>query len=300
MAAIRPLSSRPPSTLGKSDGTGGHHGISLAASLALVQALQTTLDVASLIDLFGQRILAWVPFTGLCYRYPELGLEHCVGGRAMHRCSYGLQLEGEPLGEIEFTHRSRFSEAHQAQLEALLVHLVHPLRNALCYLRVAEEARRDHLTGAYSRRALDDTLGHELDLAARHGWPLALLMFDLDHFKAINDHHGHQGGDQVLRSVVREIQGCIRASDQLFRYGGEEFVVLARNTPVTAAGWIAERIRARVEGSRCRYQGVDIGVTLSLGVTTHRAGDDATTLLARADTALGQVKTQGRNRVVVN
>lgn len=300
MAANRPFSPRPPSLVGASDGTGGRHGISLAASLALVQALQTTLDVASLIDLFGQRTLAWVPFTGLCYRCPELGVEHRTGGRTTHRCSYHLQLEGESLGEIEFTHRSRFSDAHQAQLEALLVHLIHPLRNALCYLRVAEAARRDHLTGAYSRRALDDTLRHELDLAARNGWPLAMLLFDLDHFKAINGDHGHQGGDRVLRSVVAEIQDSIRTSDLLFRYGGEEFAVVARNTSAAAAGWIAERIRVRVEGSRCRYEGVDIGVTLSLGVTAHRAGDDATTLLARADAALRQAKTQGRNRVVVN
>jgi len=300
LTANRQLIPRLPNTFGASDGTGGLHGISLAARLALVQALQTTLDVVSLVDLFGQQTAVWVPFTGLCYRCPEPEVAHRTGGRATHRCSYRLQLEGEDLGEIEFTHRSRFSDVHQARLESLLVHLIHPLRNALCYLRAAEEARRDHLTGAYSRRAFDDTLRHELDLAARNGWPLAMLLFDLDHFKSINSDHGHQGGDRALRSVVAEIQGCIRASDQLFRYGGEEFAVVARNTSATAGGWIAERIRARVEGSRCRHEGVDIGVTLSLGVTAHRAGDDASTLLARADAALRQAKSQGRNRVIVN
>lgn len=290
----------PPSTFGASDDIVGPHGISPVASLALVQALQTTLDIRSLIDLFCQRTMVLVPFTGLCYRYPELGVEHRTGRRARHRCSYRLQLEGEYLGEIEFAHRSRFTDVHQLQLETLLIHLMHPLRNALCHLRVLEEARRDHLTGAYSRRALDDALRQELDLAARNGWPLALLLFDIDHFKVVNGHHGHQGGDWVLRSVVAEIQHCIRASDQLFRYGGEEFVVLARNTDLVAAGRIAERIRTRVESSRCRYEGVDVAVTLSLGVSAHRVGDDATTLLARADAALLQAKAQGRNRVIVN
>lgn len=299
VAAKRPVI---PQTLGVISATDGAFaesmGLSASASLAIARALQTTLEIEPLLTLFQEQAGDRVQFAALRYRFPELGLDHVTGRRGVHSCTYGFQIEGEHLGEIEFSARARFSDADQMRLESLLTLLVHPLRNALRYRRAVNAAQRDHLTGAYSRRVLDDTLFHEVDLAQRTTSPLAVLLLDLDHFKNINSAHGHQGGDTVLRAVVTAVQACIRSCDLLFRYGGEEFVVVARNCLPEGAECLAERIRATIEDLDCQYEDAAIRVTTSLGLSSHVSGDDATTLLARADRALRRAKTAGRNRVV--
>lgn len=299
VAAKRPVIPQTLGVISAMDGAFAEStGLSASASLAIARVLQTTLEVDPLLALFQEQAGDRVQFAALRYRFPELGLDHVTGRRGVHRCTYGLQFEGEHLGEIEFSGRTRFSDADQIQLESLLTFLVHPLRNALCYRRAVNAAQRDYLTGAYTRRVLDDTLRHELDLARRDGSPVAVLLFDLDHFKIINSAHGHQGGDSVLRAVVAAVEACIRNCDLLFRYGGEEFVVVARNCVPEGAQRLAERIRASIEALDCQYADAAIPVTTSLGLSSYAPGDDTSTLLARADRALRKAKTGGRNRVV--
>lgn len=303
MAAKRPVN---PQNLGIIAAAGADRtlaeraGLSAPASLAMVRALQTTLELEPLLALFQTQATSSVPFSALRYRFAELGIDAATGRRGVHSCNYRLQFDGEYLGEIEFSGRSRFSDADQAQLESLLTFLIHPLRNALCYWRALSAAQRDHLTGAYTRRVLDDTLRHELDLARRNGSPVALVLLDLDHFKAVNTNHGHLGGDTVLRVVAGAVQGCIRSCDLLFRYGGEEFVVMARNCVPAGTEFLAERIRTRIETLDCHYGDVRVPITASLGLSSYRAGDDAASLIGRADRALRQAKVGGRNQVVVS
>ncbi len=299
VAAKRPVIPHTFGVVSAADGAFAESlGLSASAGLTIARVLQTTLEVEPLLALFREQAGDRVQFAALRYRFPELGLDHVTGRRGVHSCTYDLQLEGESLGEIEFSGRIRFSDADQMQLESLLTFLVHPLRNALRYRRAVNAAQRDHLTGAYSRRVLDDTLCHEVDLARRTAAPFSVLLFDLDHFKVINSAHGHQGGDAVLRAVVTAVQACIRSCDLLFRYGGEEFVVVARNCMPEGAERLAERIRATIESLGCQHADVTIPVTTSLGLTSYVSGDDTATLLARADQALRKAKTGGRNRVV--
>lgn len=157
-----------------------------------------------------------------------------------------------------------------------------------------EQARRDHLTGLDNRRAFDAALDREIDTATRQGSPLCLLVFDVDHFKAVNDTHGHDIGDRLLRQLGETVRHCLRQSDRLARWGGEEFTILLPGTPLDGAQRLAERIRTRVAATD--FSG--IAITVSLGLTPFLAGDDARRLFARADEALYRAKQAGRNRLV--
>ena len=153
----------------------------------------------------------------------------------------------------------------------------------------------DRLTGAWNRGHFDKTLAIELSRSVRYHQPLALIFFDIDHFKKVNDTCGHAVGDEVLRELVRVISKNIRASDMLFRWGGEEFVVLAPSTSYHAAAELAETLRRKTEQHPIATAG---NITISLGVAEHVSGESAEAYFQRADTALYAAKNGGRNRVV--
>jgi len=159
-------------------------------------------------------------------------------------------------------------------------------------------ASEDALTGTANRRAILDALEHEAERSRRGELPLSVLMLDLDHFKQVNDHHGHQVGDQVLRHVIDVARQALRAQDLIGRYGGEEFLIVLPDTPPEGARVLAERLRQRVAQSPWTNGPTPIPVTISIGVggsTDARAGGQA--LIQQADAALYCAKARGRNRV---
>jgi diguanylate cyclase (GGDEF)-like protein len=170
--------------------------------------------------------------------------------------------------------------------------------------RLAHGALHEPLTGLYNRRHFMDRLSAELAASQRHGRPLSLLLVDVDHFKRVNDAHGHLAGDEVLKSIAQILQGVVRKEDVVARFGGEEFVVLARETALTGARALGERIRRAVERSRVEWDGREIAATVSVGVTVgtglaqFEAGRTAQQLLDAADRALYRAKQGGRNGVV--
>ncbi|MFN4359766.1 MAG: diguanylate cyclase [Hylemonella sp.] len=161
-------------------------------------------------------------------------------------------------------------------------------------------ALQDDLTGLNNRRFIFEVLGQQLALAERHGWPMALLIVDVDHFKRVNDTHGHLVGDQVLRELAACIRSRLRAQDIAGRWGGEEFIVLLPDTDATGATVLAEDLRVAVQQLRCLDpQGRPLPLTVSIGLhaqpqPTSRQRDE---LLAAADQAMYQAKRLGRNRV---
>jgi two-component system, cell cycle response regulator len=159
-------------------------------------------------------------------------------------------------------------------------------------------SRTDALTGAGNRRSFDDALGHEMARAKRHGQALSLVMLDIDHFKAINDTHGHQGGDEVLRAVARTLRATLRDGDVLYRYGGEEFAMLLPYAQGSGACTAAERMLRALAATPVHLPSGAVKVTASAGVATLSASDaDGASLIARADAALYEAKKAGRNRV---
>jgi diguanylate cyclase (GGDEF)-like protein len=155
----------------------------------------------------------------------------------------------------------------------------------------------DPVTGIKNRTAMDNAVKREIDLARRQGASLSFILFDIDHFKRVNDNFGHLYGDQALRAVATCAEETIRESDMLFRYGGEEFLVLLSGTSLDGAELLAERIRHAVEKLRPKLE-CDIRMTVSLGVVTLREEEDSAAVLARADEALYRAKEAGRNRVI--
>ncbi|MBI1890557.1 MAG: GGDEF domain-containing protein [Burkholderiales bacterium] len=163
------------------------------------------------------------------------------------------------------------------------------------------QAEHDGLTGALNRRALDAKIESELSRSERYGRTLAVVMFDLDHFKRFNDDFGHAAGDLVLKSVVAAVNQVMRGSDTLYRYGGEEFLLLLPEATIKGAVSVAEKARARIEAMNLSYDGQKLPtVTISLGVSCYpMQGKDSRSLIKMADAALYQSKEQGRNRVTV-
>jgi diguanylate cyclase (GGDEF)-like protein len=162
--------------------------------------------------------------------------------------------------------------------------------------QLQEQAIRDPLTGAFNRRHMDGCLADAVERQQRHGAAAALLVLDLDHFKRINDEHGHAAGDRVLTETVGALRSRLRKLDLLFRSGGEEFVVLLPETDAAGAALLGDALRGAVTAIS---PGAGRPVTLSAGVAALLPGEDADGWLRRADRALYEAKHAGRDRVVV-
>jgi len=162
---------------------------------------------------------------------------------------------------------------------------------------LAALARRDPLTGLANRRAFEEALAREVARAARDGAPLAVIALDVDHFKRVNDAHGHAAGDAVLAEVAARAAQALRAGDLLARVGGEEFAALLPGASLEAAAEAAERVRARIVALPIAAGGAFLAVTLSAGLAALAQGEDGAALLARADERLYAAKRAGRDRV---
>lgn len=190
-----------------------------------------------------------------------------------------------------------------AQLRANVAHLESRVADRTAQLRAANEqlqqiAVTDLLTGLANRRALNETMQREIERSRRHGHPLAVILFDIDRFKAVNDTYGHGVGDLVLRHVAGIAAGIVRGSDLLGRYGGEEFLVLLPGRDLDGAMPVAERIRAAIEHKALSCNGHAVSMTVSVGVAARRPRErDPEAAVARADKALYAAKRAGRNRV---
>lgn len=197
---------------------------------------------------------------------------------------------------IELERMSNMLLALNEQLDAAHRELVRANRE----LGKREEVIRrisvtDSLTGAGNRRRFDEDLPVELERADRHGYPLSLVIFDLDHFKHCNDTFGHEAGDRVLREVGALLSRIVRQADGFYRLGGEEFVVIMPGVDGSEAGAAAERMRRMLEDHAIDEA---ITITASFGVAALERGESGAALMARADAAMYEAKRNGRNQVV--
>lgn len=163
------------------------------------------------------------------------------------------------------------------------------------------ETRRDPLTGVFNRSFLEQYLAREFENAAREGWPLSIAFCDLDHFKKVNDTHGHQAGDRILQATARLLKGNTRDSDVVARYGGEEFVLVLPNADADTCSSVCERIVAALADTPHDIGPGAISVTISIGFATQSPDspyDSVAALLKAADQALYTAKMQGRNRAI--
>jgi len=214
-----------------------------------------------------------------------------------------LRSKGRVLGVIELVNPRGghpFDEVDRRTLEALADYAAIAIDNARAYERIQELTLRDEHTGLFNSRHLWRQLELEVERTARTGRPFSLVFVDLDHFKQVNDTHGHQAGSAVLLEVGELLRACIRTLDVPVRYGGDEFVVLLPETDRVQALGVAERIRAAMEEARfLRSSGLSLPLTASFGLATcPDDGDTAEKVVHAADTAMYRVKASTRNAVL--
>ena len=265
--------------------------------LELGNILQTSLDAEKLVKGFADHSLSVVHHDSVSFESEEQGVQLSFGTPQRYSCTYDVVLLDDFLGTITFTRSERFTEEEIGLIEYMLVGLVHPLRNAYLYREALRVASHDPLTGVSNRTSMDKMLAREVELARRHLTPLSIIMIDVDRFKTINDSHGHVVGDYALKAIADCMVTCARDSDIVFRYGGEEFVVVLSNTSLDGASFLAERIRETVENLTVKFDDNVLGITVSLGVAAFAGDDNRVRLLEKADKALYESKRRGRNCV---
>ena len=272
----------------------------MMALTRLNAVLQTSIELSEILRLFQKEVQRAVAFDGLKLEHVLNDYCHQQGDTEGYPFHYRLQTESDYLGDLTLYRLDRpFKDYELHKLDRLISALVFPLRNGLRYHEAVRASLTDGLTGAGNRISLDAVMDRELDQCNRYGHPLSLLIVDLDHFKSINDTHGHMVGDYVLKTVAKTIQASCRSADLTFRYGGEEFVVLLHKTDVAGAKIGAERLRRTIENLELNCGAEAISVTASIGSASLCHGEGKQSLLERADQALYQAKESGRNRVVL-
>ncbi|MES9818647.1 MAG: diguanylate cyclase [Candidatus Thiodiazotropha sp.] len=198
-------------------------------------------------------------------------------------------------GEMERQVETRTAELVQAN-EKLLREIAERKKIE----RILEEtSRTDYLTGILNRRAISNRLEQVMSLTARGSKSFCVILLDIDHFKKVNDRYGHDVGDQILKHSVNKLQSCIRESDELGRWGGEEFLILTPESELAEAENLAQRLCAELAAACMVHRHNEIAVTASFGVTGYVVGESMGACLRRADDALYAAKAQGRNCVVV-
>jgi diguanylate cyclase (GGDEF)-like protein len=266
-------------------------------SIHVMGVLQSTLELEKLIELFDDEIAAIISHEHLCYENADENIKYDIGKQARHKASYRLVLFGKNLGEISISRQTKFVDVEIQKIENLISALIYPLRNALLYKQAIEKAYSDPLTGLNNRAAFDKSIEQEIELATRHNHTLSLMMLDIDRFKQINDSYGHIVGDAVLKSFADCVMECMRRSDIVFRYGGEEFSILLRNTQIAGARLLAERMRKKIEKMEFDFNNIKLNISVSIGLSELQEGDNSVKLIERADALLYKAKESGRNRV---
>ena len=191
---------------------------------------------------------------------------------------------------------STFVAVRMQQIKHRLVQQKHALTKALEH--ISHLAQHDELTGLANRRHMLECMEAERLRSHRTGHPLLLALLDLDHFKNVNDTHGHAAGDQVLQAFVGSVQAMVRGTDVLARWGGEEFVLMLPETDAAGAEELLEHLRHAVQALEVPVDGQTLRITVSIGLAAGRPGETVAQTLDRADQAVYQAKAWGRNRVV--
>jgi diguanylate cyclase (GGDEF)-like protein len=208
-------------------------------------------------------------------------------------------MDRDAVARLYVLPQRRMMPYHDEILDVIIKTLEVALQNCFNIQRLETDAALDPLTGCYNRREFDRLIEHHIAGARRHGKDLSMIMFDIDHFKHVNDTLGHSAGDAVLAQIAAMVRSTVRRGDYLIRYGGEEFVALLPDTELSRAVELAGRLRRILESYDIRLQGGKvIRKTASFGVACYQKSWNAGRFVNEADRLLYKAKTLGRNRVM--
>ena len=263
---------------------------------SLISQLQTTLDLQQQLSIVSMAAGKVLPLASMQLKTSVGTYTACGSKQAEFEHRSVLVLNQQCLAELTYQSEYPFTPLIQRELLLLESEWLFALRNALVVMRLQQLAMRDTLTGLGNRRYFDDALHSTVELTKRNNATLALVLLDLDNFKQVNDNAGHAAGDEVLLAVANSMRDTLRASDQLFRFGGDEFAVLLLGQEADSAELVARRlVKAINQHHICQ----DYQVSASAGLAMLKAGQDKTALFNAADAALYQAKDAGKSTVRV-
>jgi len=263
----------------------------------LMHSLQCSLDLDDVLGQFFNTLQSAIHCSSLAYEYSQQVFETELGSRRAHSAHYNLTIEGFDLGKLLVSRSKKFSENELEIMESLTGTLLPSLKNCLLYREALANSLKDSLTQIGNRTAMESAIKRELSISSRSANPMSLIVADIDYFKRVNDSYGHHVGDELLVLVANTLKNSLRDFDQVFRFGGEEFVIVLGQTSHQDAMTVAERMREAVEKVLLPVGDQFIGASISLGVSTSSPGESRTGIFQRTDQALYEAKNCGRNCV---
>jgi len=251
--------------------------------LALAEQLQTTLDLKGLLNIFAMEAAKFVDFSGLYFKQGKLTSQVRGSKPAKNERLFELKINKQYLGTLTYAVNTAISLTNYKILTELHQLLIHPINNAIRYENAISMAMHDSLTSLGNRRYFDQQVKRAMHHANRQGSQVGLIVCDLDKFKTINDTYGHQIGDDVLIQFANALRVCVRDSDSLFRFGGDEFAILIEDASKKSLNMIEKRIDQALSENPllAKYH-----IACSLGCTFMTRGDNEQSLFERADAVL--------------
>lgn len=270
--------------------------------MQLSEALQSSLELNTLLSVYLENVSTAVKLDGIYYSNEEQGVDATIAKQSTHSCGYRLITSEDRLGEIVFKRSKKFTEKELTVLESLLSPLICPLRNSLKYTTAVKAAFMDPMTGTSNISTLPSTLEREIDLSQRHNQALSVLLIDVDHTGNRNYDFGDVTEDEILSALARRVMQLCRTTDAVFRYVDNQFLVILHNTDKEGTQVIARRILRSVQREGLEIQGQlpdqeALQVSLSFGFTVLTGTDSSSSLLERAAKALGTAKASGGNAI---
>ncbi len=261
-------------------------------SESLVEQLQTTLDVEQILGIFLRAIANHYKINTVELDTYHGKFQATNGRKSKLSMTLPIRINDRLMARISYFSDRPITDVLMTSLTSYQKKLVYPLRNALAFWQLQQMALKDPLTGIGNRAMYDDAIERQVQHSARFEDSFVLMLLDLDNFKQVNDNHGHLMGDELLTTFVHTVSDCLRVTDQLFRFGGDEFAVILEKENLETAKIVASRINQAVtqDALFSKYQ-----VSTSIGCAAFQLSDAPTDLFARADKALYAAKNAGKN-----
>ena len=257
--------------------------------IAIMNQLQTTLDIDEILAILATEAAKYIDFSGLYFKNKKISKTMRGSRRGKKESTFDLKINDQFIGTLSYGINTPINLTNYRVLEQLHQCFLHPLKNAITYYSAMQLAMQDALTGLGNRRYFDEQLKRAMHNANRHHSIVGLVLGDLNKFKSINDNFGHNTGDLVLKEFASILRHCIRESDSLFRFGGDEFAIIVENANENALTLIEQRVNLALANNALlsKYQ-----LGCSLGSTFMSNSDNEESFFKRADEILYRNKIQ--------
>lgn len=260
--------------------------------LDFLQKLSVAVELQPLLAVYAREVSLRLQVTGLEFEYEGRTYQPKYSQGSCCVLSSALSLHDKNLGTMRYLSAKPLQQSQRQLIASLEEQLLQPLHNVLIFEHNRLLSLRDHLTGLGNRSYFDETMDCMQATAHRENKPFSILMLDLDNFKHVNDEHGHTEGDLVLKQFSKILQTALRTNDHVFRFGGDEFVLLLGPNKILKPQLVAKRILTMVQNDELLGKHE---VTTSIGFTNWKNGDNHTSIIERADKALYEAKNHGKN-----